>query len=724
MQLPLGVYVVKSDFPEDAGEICFSFKGDTYTAQMGVNAFSCLEDFVKADLQPAQKAFCGYAGTPILLFPTGTYDASLARPGQTKLQRLCCYFPQAITILGENAGISPNGPDLRTPNPRWKEASVFYGLWDFGGLGIMGKLPGTLTVDGLVFENSKIADDRTGGDDLQLVIKNCAFTGFSMRDLIFMEPLADPAATRQTVLENIRCDGILALGSESRLIDFYCGDLTVENMYFGNTDKFPGLTNFLQNKPCGRPGEKASITYRKCLFENCTAPTGLGFCMPDDSQMTLNMIDCIFQDVSPKGTSPLFVHLPTADCRLALTNCAFTGPNACPTVVLAGNPDAQLCIRDTTVPEHSCLIARKPPRKTAPQPTEAIPIDDPHTVAYSDFAQLDSLYAGMSAYHGDTHTHTDSGGTSDGATPLGEFVQQLKALDMDFAAVVDHRQMRHFFLPEWDETMLICGSEPAGFLQDREGRAAVLHYCMLFPDKEGLGKTLAAFPEFEYTGGTNGSFRYPRVSTERFCQLGAYIWDIGGLMSHAHPKQMMASNNPLDYYFGDHVALETVHGDVSSYSTKCNRDLWVTLLAMGKRLRTYGSTDTHESARNDGQTTLYAKKPHSRDFFNAIRAGNCTAGSAGIQMAIGDTPMGGALAYKPGLTLQVRAGDYHPTWKQDAVYRLNVFTDKGLAYATEFVGATPVQLALFVEKRAFYRVEITNESDGHTATLGNPIWLD
>ena len=52
------------------------------------------------------------------------------------------------------------------------------------------------------------------------------------------------------------------------------------------------------------------------------------------------------------------------------------------------------------------------------------------------------------------------------------------------------------------------------------------------------------------------------------------------------------------------------------------------------------------------------------------------------------------------------------------------YTDKGLAYAREFDGATPQQLVLPVEKRQYYRVEITNESDGYTVALSNPIWLD
>ena len=42
---------------------------------------------------------------------------------------------------------------------------------------------------------------------------------------------------------------------------------------------------------------------------------------------------------------------------------------------------------------------------------------DPHTVIVSpDFTALDEMYEGRTAYYGDYHVHSDSGGTSDGKT--------------------------------------------------------------------------------------------------------------------------------------------------------------------------------------------------------------------------------------------------------------------------------------------------------------------
>lgn len=724
MELPVGVYVVSAAFRGMQGAVSFPFKGTQYTAQMGKNAFYRTEDFVRADLCLPAESFCGYIGAPILLFPAGTYISGLKQEDVSRAERFLTAMPRAVTILGENAGISPNGADLRSPNPNWKNESVFRADRNFGAIGMRGEADGALTIDGLVLDTAKICDDRTGGKEPKLIIKNCLFRGAMPVDLVMQEPMEDPENKRLTVLSNIRCDGIDALGGESRLVCLESGDLLIENLYFANTDKFPGLTNYLQTATCGRKGEKATIAYRNCLFENCTAPSGMGICLPESSEMTLLLENCHFDNISPKGTSPISVVVPNENCRVELKNCAICGEDTVPAVLLAGCNNAALSCENVTAPGYGALTAWKAPRRTEILAAESIPLTDPHAPLAADMCQLNALYGGMAAYHGDYHTHTNSGGISDGKTPLAEFPKQLKALNMDFAAVVDHRQMRHFFQPEWDETMLICGTEPGTRLVGRPERSADLHYCLTYPDKEGLAKTMADHPEFEYTGGIEGTMRNAPFTPESLTAFGEYVYSIGGLLAHAHPKQMIASSDPLDYYFGDHVPLETVYGDVASYETRMNRDLWVALLQLGKRVRTYGSTDTHAAARCDGQTTLYATRRHSRYFFEAVRSGNCTAGAVGIQMAIDGTPMGSSTPYKPGMKLSVRIGDYHPVWKEDAVYRLNVFTDKGLAYAREFIGKAALSVTLPVERRAFYRVEITCESDGHTAALGNPIWLD
>ena len=286
--------------------------------------------------------------------------------------------------------------------------------------------------------------------------------------------------------------------------------------------------------------------------------------------------------------------------------------------------------------------------------------------------------------------------------------------------------MRHYVLPCWDEQYLICGSEPGVTLNEpgRDPEARGLHYTMIFPDKTGLAQVMGAFPEFEFTGTWDGHFKYFPFTLERMAELSEYIYSIGGLLSHAHPKQVMISDNPLDYYISEHTPLETIHGSAISYSAKQNRELWIQLLNLGKRVRTHGSSDSHGPVSNRGLTTVYAPRHYSTDIFNVIRSGDCTAGGVGIQMCIGDTPMGSVAQYTPGSTLLLRLDHFHAAHlKADTVYCLKVYTDQGLAWAKEFDGSA-ISVALPVLPRAYYRAEVTNESDGQLVALSNPIWLD
>lgn len=336
------------------------------------------------------------------------------------------------------------------------------------------------------------------------------------------------------------------------------------------------------------------------------------------------------------------------------------------------------------------------------------------------------MYADRKAMHGDMHTHTNSGGTSDGKTPLGEFVKQLKSLGLDFAAVVDHKQISHCFLPEWDD-MLICGTEPGMTLSDptRPLRSCKMHYCMLFQHPSDYFRVMDAFPEFNFTGGQDGHNSYPSMTPERVAELSRFIYSLGGLMVHAHPKQLMASDEPLHYYFGQYMPLESILGHANSFDTVQNRNLWESLLKLGKRVHTHGDSDTHAQAKNCSLTTVYAREANGAAILREVREVDCAAGSIGVKMAICGTRMGGHLPYQDGLVLAIRLDDYYaPAMLKDTVYCLKVYTDQGLAYASEFDGTKPQQLTIPVQKRRYYRVEVTNESDGFFVSISNPIWLD
>ncbi len=76
----------------------------------------------------------------------------------------------------------------------------------------------------------------------------------------------------------------------------------------------------------------------------------------------------------------------------------------------------------------------------------------------SDKDTLERLYRGRQVFHGELHDHSASGGTSDGKCPLSEWPAKLRALKMDFAAILDHKQVRHMYQPEWEDGFFIAGT--------------------------------------------------------------------------------------------------------------------------------------------------------------------------------------------------------------------------------------------------------------------------
>jgi len=710
MKLPVGVYAVSQSFEGAETAVDFTFQGVTYQAQPGVNAFCYLEELTDAALQAAQQPFCGYQGIPVVILPAGLYKIGTVRESRFRTQ-----LPCAMAILGENAGVSPNCDDLRTANPARQEETVIQGSFYFGCIALRNGVDGTLILDGLMIRSAKIFDERTQGEALGLTLKNIVFDGSLSYDLVRTFP-TEPGCIRTTLMQDCRADGIGSHFGEGRLLGFDAGNATVQRLYFANTDKFPGLTNYsrtVQNR-------LGTLLLKDCLFEHCKSAHGLSLGLSEDCKADIRLENCDFIDFAPADDPAIWVHLP-AGSHLQLTGCHFAGAHDAPAVLVDGSME-DVSVSDTVQQGYTDLYTGKPLRRTVPDEASFYPLADPHSAVQADFSTLDALYDGKKAYYCDFHCHSNSGGTAAGRTPIENYVENMKKLGLDCAAIVDHKQMRHFFLPCWDEQRMICGTEPGTRLEGREGS---MDYTMIFPDKTGLAQVMGAFPEFKYTGTWDGHYTYPRFTRERFRELGEYIYSIGGLMSHAHPMQLPGSGAPEDYFFSEQMAFETVHADVNAYATRQNHSLWLQLLAAGKRLRTHGSSDSHGPVSNRGLTTVYAEKHCSTDIFNLVRSGNCTAGGVGIRMSIGQCPMGSVTEYADGLTLCIRVDDFHfAHWQPETVYSLKVYTDKGLAYAVEFDGKTPIRAALPVKNRAFYRCEVWNESDNLPVAFSNPIWLD
>jgi hypothetical protein len=197
------------------------------------------------------------------------------------------------------------------------------------------------------------------------------------------------------------------------------------------------------------------------------------------------------------------------------------------------------------------------------------------------------------------------------------------------------------------------------------------------------------------------------------------------MLVHAHPKLLLASDDPLDYYFGEHSYIEVIvngygtHGSIRSYDT------WKAILDLGKHMYASGGSDTHTAVTNGCPSTFYTKRRFHADFVERMYNGDYAVGGVGVKMMIDGHPMGSEIAYKDGMKLTVRVDDFHPaTFRDNTAYELQIITDEGVAYASMFNGKEPQEVSLEVQKRRFYRVAVVDLTRGYPVCISNPIWLD
>ncbi len=335
---------------------------------------------------------------------------------------------------------------------------------------------------------------------------------------------------------------------------------------------------------------------------------------------------------------------------------------------------------------------------------------------------LENMYFGRKVYQGELHDHSDSGGTSDGKRTLAEWIERMAELDMDFAAILDHRQVRHMYQPEWEDGLFIAGTEPGTEITDADAVIKQVHYNMLFSHRDELAKLLAEFPEYQYEGGIEGHFIYPKFTRESFGRLIDAVKAHDGFFVHPHPKQLMQSDDPTQYWFRDETGIEVFYNSYDCEHTAVNYELWTGILAAGKRVWACAGCDKHADAENGALTTIYASEKSSRGFVEKLRVGDFTCGNVGIRMAVGDTLMGGKCNFA-GKKLTVAAGDIHSSVKHaDHVYRADIITDAGIVCSEKIDADSMNYIVMDAPECRFVRVEIVDETIGFRIAIGNPIW--
>lgn len=340
---------------------------------------------------------------------------------------------------------------------------------------------------------------------------------------------------------------------------------------------------------------------------------------------------------------------------------------------------------------------------------------------------IEEKYKGRKVYHGEMHDHSDSGGTSDGGCTLAEWKKMLADLNMDFAAILDHRQVRHMFLPDFDKNIFVCGSEPGTVITDSRATGKEVHYNMIVPNPETLMAILEDIPECKYEGGPEGHFSYPYYTKERFCEIIDIVKEHGGFFVIPHPKQVTISEYDDDYWYRDGVGMEVFYVDMECSYTKENYPLWIRLLQAGKRIFVCAGCDKHNRASDKALTTIYAepKSTISEALVPVLCTGDFTCGSVGIRMMAGDTLSGGSCVFN-GQRLVIAVGDYHTSVMDPShKFRFDIFAGEECISSNEvFCDKTSYFSLDMKEDIPYYRTELWDLDRGCRIALGNPVWND
>lgn len=355
-----------------------------------------------------------------------------------------------------------------------------------------------------------------------------------------------------------------------------------------------------------------------------------------------------------------------------------------------------------------------------------------------DLEHLNTLYADRQAYHGELHDHSDSGGTSDGKQPLAIWKSTMPGVGMDYAAILDHRQVLHMRLPVWDSTVFIGGSEAATTVTDRPEDSNRFHYNMVFADPEPLEEILQSFTEYKFRlwteedrEGCGGQmhFNYPAMKADRFNELITAVKEKGGLFVIPHPSSTNETvpKNAMDLYFQDYIGYEVFYGcnmdDSKNQKTEANYKLWTDMLSQGARVWCSAGNDDHFLPQAKCLSTVYSEEGEAHSHITHLRVGDFTAGPVGIRMCIGDTAMGSSGSFA-GQRLVFSVGDFHQDISMEKyTFRITLMDNKGEVFTQEIKGNESAAFAMDVDENArFYRVEVYNVTLDKLTALGNPIW--
>lgn len=363
-----------------------------------------------------------------------------------------------------------------------------------------------------------------------------------------------------------------------------------------------------------------------------------------------------------------------------------------------------------------------------------------YTAGADEVAALEKLYEGRVAYHGDLHTHTNSGGKSDGHVNIEDWAIALDRVGIDFTAIVDHAQTLHMYNDAWDDTRFISGAENGQLVMSINTNygSQKMHGNYLFPDVESYEKVLNAFPliyayntathTFNSYAGPDGT--YNAISRDQMIQIVESVKENGGLFVFDHPVDpgyCPTSGEPLDCWYVDDTAIEVFYGAygyAEDYALMQQQyTLWKNILAAGKRVWASAGSDTHRSPNHNALSTIYASEQSGKGYIERLRMGDFAPSPMGVRMAIGETTMGGQANFE-GQKVIFSVGDFHESvLVKYKSFRVALCNDAGEVFSQEFSADQMAYFSIDADSSSkYYWVEIYDAASNKLIGMGNPIW--
>jgi len=353
---------------------------------------------------------------------------------------------------------------------------------------------------------------------------------------------------------------------------------------------------------------------------------------------------------------------------------------------------------------------------------------------------LDTAYAGRQPLHGEMHDHTSSGNYGDGKNTLAQWITEMDRLRIDFATIVDHHQSSHMYLPDWDDSRFVGGSEPGTTVSDSKATNKTFHFNMIFSDPRALEEafTFGGYKLVDDGVGGKEFADYVGFNTASFTALTKKVYDLGGLLVHVHPKynSYMVSDDPLDYYFGGADApmgLEITTGSGGNMAYRDNEEayqLWVDLLEADKWVYATAGSDKHALPNPSALTTLYSAEKKASAYMSLMRSGDFAPGWVGIRMLIGDVTMGGKtdftgkkLVFSIGDMYTGDSGEADPVYVASHTYRVELYDDKGILSRCVIDPTETTYFSIDADESVkFYRVVVWDDTAKTRVGVSNPIW--